>query len=364
MMIVISHVALTFSSGHPDVLNFFHISQPGDYFANFKLPQTNIQYLTIALFCHFGALGNNIFFICSAWFLLDSRDFKGKKIIQMMADVWLISMAFLLVFHFFGFSFNTRQLIKSFLPNTFASNWYITFYIIFYAIHPYLNKIINGISQTRLLITALLASFFFLGLRTVKPNMLFGSELMTYIVIYFDIAYVKRYLPILSSKLKLNIGTLIFSLAVLIGLVAATNYLGFRSTILSNKLLHWYTNQNIFIVLASFSLFNIFRHKIFINHYINYISGLTLFIYIIHENILVREILRPLVFVWIKDHYGYGHIVLWVLLFALALFAITTLLSTIYKASVEKVTKRIAGRIYAFVMSHYEVVLRKILILK
>ena len=75
-MIVISHVAQTFGTGHSGLLLECHVSVLNDYFANFKFATSNMQYFIVALFRHFGALGNDIFFICSAWFLVDSH---GKK---------------------------------------------------------------------------------------------------------------------------------------------------------------------------------------------------------------------------------------------------------------------------------------------
>lgn len=360
VMIVVSHVSQTFISGHPGLLSFYHISECNEYFVNLKFATSNMHYLIIALFRHFGALGNDIFFICSAWFLIDSHSFKGQKIIQMLLDVWLVSVCILGIFYIFHLPITGKQMIKSFFPTTFANNWYITLYVIIYAIHPYLNKIIDSLSKSKMLVTVLWASFLYLGLRTIKPSLFFGSELITYIVIYFDIAYIKRYLQILSAKCKLNVTILVSTSAMLISLVIIVNYLGLKHPFFTNKLLYFDTNQDILIVLMAFSLFNIFRHNIFVNRFINYISSLTLFIYLIHENLLVREILRPLVFVWIKDYLGYEYIVLWVLLFALVLFVISILLCIIYKAFAERVTKGIASRIYAIVMNRYEMVFHKI----
>lgn len=34
---------------------------------------TNIQCILLQIFRHFGVLGNSVFFICSAWFLLKSK---------------------------------------------------------------------------------------------------------------------------------------------------------------------------------------------------------------------------------------------------------------------------------------------------
>ena len=354
MMIVIAHTAQTFGGEHSNILAFLHISSIcQDFFINSNVATSNTQYLLIALFRHFGALGNDIFFICSAWFLIDSHRFVGKKIIKMILDVWVISTLLLAICYLFNFPISGKQMIKCFFPTTLASNWYITLYIIIYAIHPFLNMIINHLSAKKMLGMVLWGSFLYLIMGTVKHNLFFSSELITYVVIYFNVAYVKKYLPVTSSNVKLNVIIGGCSLVIGICLILVINNLGLHFSLFNNKLLHFDKNQNFLIVMSAFSLFNLFRHKVFIAQSINKIANLTFFIYIIHENLLVREIFRPIAFVWIKNYLGYGHIVIWILLFALFLFIMATIFSIGYKAFVGKVTEWISHRLYTFIMEYY-----------
>ena len=137
----------------------------------------------------------------------------------------------------------------------------------------------------------------------------------------------------------------IISVICVLLIMLSTNFLGLYISPLKNKVLHWSQANNPFIILAAFSLFNIFRNKSFINNIINKWSSLTLLIYIIHENILVRTYLRPYIFVFIKDNFGYDFIILKVLLYAIVLFLISSLIALIYSLTIQKITKTISIKI-------------------
>ena len=88
-LIVIFHVFLSVSNGGNEC------SELPEYTARFfdaNLATTKSYVLWIDFFRHFGALGNDIFFICSFWFLCGSNNFKLKKIVTMIMDVWCISV--------------------------------------------------------------------------------------------------------------------------------------------------------------------------------------------------------------------------------------------------------------------------------
>lgn len=78
----------------------------------------------------------------------------------------------------------------------------------------------------------------------------------------------------------------------------------------------------------------------------NWLSGLSLLIYIIHENILVRSYLRPYIFQRIYLRFGYGHIVLWVLLLAGFYFVCTAIAGAVYQSTLQKLLHRISDIVY------------------
>ena len=59
-----------------------------------SLATVSVQRLVIVLFQYGGQLGNAIFVICSAWFLLESSKVNVKKIVHIATDAVIISVIF------------------------------------------------------------------------------------------------------------------------------------------------------------------------------------------------------------------------------------------------------------------------------
>lgn len=116
------------------------------------LAPINIQYFIIGLFHNMGQIGNDIFLVCSAWFLVDSKRTNVNKIFSMIGDCFVVSIIMLAIFSIAGYRLPTTYLIKQFLPVTFGNSWFLTCYLLLYAIHPLLNIIIENIGKKNLLL--------------------------------------------------------------------------------------------------------------------------------------------------------------------------------------------------------------------
>jgi peptidoglycan/LPS O-acetylase OafA/YrhL len=90
-MIVISHLAQSYGTLHTNL----PVAQ--EYFYDLKIASANINNIIMILLRSLGAIGNDIFFICTAWFLVDSKKSNKKKVIEMLLDVWAINIAILLI---------------------------------------------------------------------------------------------------------------------------------------------------------------------------------------------------------------------------------------------------------------------------
>lgn len=328
-MIVVYHVTQTLSS-----VNINYVS---DYVINVKQATTSIQQLVLSFFSFAGAQGNFIFFTCSAWFLLESKKTNAKKIFAILADVWVISVIFLVGIGVIGgYSVTFKEILQSLLPSTFANNWYITAYILFYAIHVGLNWIIEKLTQKQLLSSCIIMGSLYFGLNYVMGGgLLFATHMVTFIVIYFVVAYVKLYMPDFCQSVWKNITVFLIGIFSMCILTLFTNYLGLHINIFADKVTHWGGNSP-FLLMIAISLFNLFNKIDFRNKWINEISGLSLLVYIIHENLLFRTYVRPQIWTYIYHSFGYENVVLWDLLYAGALFVLSILAATIYKILIQK----------------------------
>ena len=359
-MIVIAHVVQTLGKVEPQ-LSYY----PTAALINLSKSTMNFEIFILQNMMYLGSLGNSIFFICSAWFLCDSKKVSFKKIALICLDVWIVSVLYLIIIKGIGISIPMMMTIKSIFPTIFANNWYITFYILIYAIHPLLNSVINQLNKNELLRICLVFAFLYFGICFVKNNLFFASQLVTYSVLYFCIAYIKRYTPKYTTNMRLNIKLLFLAIVANVGLIFFTNILGIIGTpyikTLGEQVLRWASNYNPFLILTAISLFNIFKELHFVNKNINYISSLSLLIYVIHENILFRTYVRPCVYVYIYEVLGYNFLLLWVFLFAIILFLASLALAGLYKQTIQKVTSKFADKITPKLLSLFDKLEKKII---
>ena len=354
IFIIISHVIQTLRTPNA---NFTE-----DYILRFDEASCDFRFLLLAFLQYLGSLGNAIFFVCSAWFLLDSQKFSKKKVLYMLLDVWIISVIILCIFLINGkFSISLKDKIKCLFPTSFALNWYITCYLLFYPLHPSLNIIIKSLSQKQLLLATFVMLFLYCGIDFVLPGLYFPSNLINFIVIYFAVAYIKLYMSRFCNNIRSNILVMLFGIVGWLGLLLLTNFIAVKTGYFKTQLLRWAVTNSPFLLLIAMSTFNIFHRKKFISRGINYFSSLSLLIYVIHENLLVRTYLRPLIFIWLKKRFGYDYIFLLCFSFAAFLFLTSALISSIYKCTLQKIIKSFADRLYILLVKLYSQIMELLL---
>ena len=338
LFIIVSHVTQTIGEANSYIP--YHA-----YVIDMWTATTDPQVLLLAFMRHFGVVGNSIFFVCSAFFLVDSRKMNAQKWFFLAANVWAVSVLILIVvFAIRSGDVAPSLIITSLLPNTLGSNWYMTCYLIFYPLHPFLNKLIFSLNQKQMLRITFFLVFLYIGCNFLK-GLFFSSLLILWVTIYFAIAYLKLYLPEFMNSRRKNVICLMIGLAGWIGLFLFTDFLGLHSAFFSNKLLKWVNNCNPFILLCVLASFNLVRQKkttLLPPPFINSVAGLSMLIYIVHENTLLRTYYRTAAVNYIYQHFGYRYIVLWDLLLSLTIFAVTVVICAIYRATLQKVVGRLS----------------------
>ena len=258
----------------------------------------------------------------------------------MILDVWTISFILCCTVLFLkSGDVSFKLLIKQFFPTTFANNWYMTCYLLFYPIHGILNKMMTGITQKGLLCFASISGVIYIGLNFIKNNLFFTSSLLLWIVIYIVLSYIKRYTSWITNRI-LNLCLLILSLTLNTFLIVGTNYLGLHISFFNDKVFRWWNNCNPFLLIAAFSLLNLAKNVHFTNKAINYISSMSMLIYIIHENELLRTYYRPALWHIIYNQFGYDHLIFWVFVMSLGVFAFGVVMSMFYHHTFEKVVDK------------------------
>ena len=272
-MIVMTHVLATISNhSNEDILDIYQKSiLPMGYATK------QIKVLILNVLYQFGGLGNTIFFVCSAWFWVNNNKTSRKKAFNLLITVWFLSVIILGIYLLFTeYYISPRVIIKQFFPTTFLNNWYISCYILFLFIYPYLNIIINKINQELHLRIVLFSSIIWIILCTLLRGYFFQSNIITWGTLYFIIAYLKLYCTNFVNNTKINLILLFIGILGFIMEVVTFNFLGLHLELFSDKVLYFNSNNAPFHILIAIASLNLAQKLKFKNTIINYISSLSL----------------------------------------------------------------------------------------
>ena len=244
------------------------------------------------IIAYFGVIGDLIFMICPSWFLCESKKPRLSKTLMLIIVTFSVSVIYILVIHYLYPDININgQIRRCLFPLSYGNNWYITCYLVIYIIHGYLNLIIGQMNRASHLL-AVSSLFFIYSVLTLygKTKFYYPTPLTTFIMIYFLTSYVKKY-----KSGKQN--GILFALIGIIGFVFmdVLKRRGIPAYIADQGFLYWAKMTNPFLILFIVGLMIIITEHNFHSRVINYISSLSLILYLIHENILFRSIVRPII---------------------------------------------------------------------
>ena len=339
-LIVLSHVIQTLTEPN------YVLGKGEGTFINIATATTNLNVLLLAVFRICGALGNNMFFICSAWFLVNSKKMSLKKVVHMILDMWIINMIVLIALRSIGVQLQISDTVKTFFPTTFANNWYITCYLLFYMIHPFLNRMLEQLSINEHLAfaTILFVIYFIIPVLPLEEiNLFFANEFVIFLATYVIVSFIKIYKNEWTENLKSNKSILFVSIISYVVLILCVDFLGLRTNYFLNRLVRWNMNNSLFMFLIAFSSFNIMKKKEFINRTINYLSSLSLLVYIFHENLAFRKYFRPVIEFSILNRFGIEHAFICAVCMAISLTILSFIISAIYKKCFTKIVSKLSS---------------------
>lgn len=330
-----------------------------DYVLDINSSTTNLANLLLAVLRISGCLGNDLFVVCSAWFFLNSKGSSKKKVVFLIIDIWAVSVLIFAVTYLCGCDLDRDETLKQFFPTANANNWFLTCYILFYLIHPFLNKIIYELKKQTMLITTLTLVLLYSLLNFFRPwffngNLFYMTDLIVWIMIYFVVAYMKLYAADAAASPMINVISLIIGLAGQALCTCAINLMGLKWDMFNGKLLYFNYGGSPFVILTALAALNLVRHMHFKNRFINYISGLSLLIYLIHENVIIAFQYRPYIFIYIYQHFGYSHILLWLFAVLIAYFIVSVIAAFIYRQTVERLVRPVSDKVYVWLKALYE----------
>lgn len=199
----------------------------------------------------------------------------------------------------------------------------------------------------------MVAVFLYCVINTVGTTY-FYSHLILFTTVYFAIGYMKRYLSIVSASRKVNLIILTVCIILLVALETATYLLALKTSILQGNILIWTQTQNPLIIGIAISAFNLVRECEFYSKIVNKISALSLLVYLIHENLIVRDYIRVTVWNKLLNLMDNRMVVPMTLEFTIALFAASLLMSLIYDHFLQRLIYKIADKIFKIIEKNYQ----------
>lgn len=289
--------------------------------------------LTIAFFIkNLGQIGNHIFIISSAWFLLESKAIKKSKVAGIVGDCFTISTGMLVSFLLLGYRFNSDYIKLHFFPIKNNNYWFIDCYILLYILHPVLNKAIKSMDKKALLRFNVVFFILYNCIGFINECTLFYfSNFIGFIGIYFFVAYVKMYLHSFFSIKKNKRRLLIIGIMCWVGFTLANIVLRTGSFSFVTNKIGWMSNfmaPHYYII--GIALFELFVDLEIHSRVINYLSSLSMLIYMIHTHKIMREYVRFDIFGYIQEKYSFDWILLWLLVFFVFNVVSATLLAVFY----------------------------------
>jgi len=301
----------------------------------------NLQYLICEFIRNLGQIGNNIFIVCSAWFLIESTKVNTTKIAHIIGDCVFISNLFLIIFMAVGYKFPTMYIVQQIRPVTYGGSWFVTCYLLLYVVHPLLNKLIKSLDKKTLMLVNLIFITLYCIISFLNAGLYFYSNIIGFIGIYFIVAYYKLYLLNASSKNKFNIVILATGIVGWFAMNLITNFLGLHIGYFTYFMQRYNVLVNPCFILIALGAFGIAKNKCFYIKHINYISSLSLLIYVIHCNRIIRDYVRFDVFQFILEKYTYSHLLLWVVLYALISLIVGVVLAILYNKTIQKIVHKV-----------------------
>lgn len=309
----------------------------------------NLSDLVVILFNYLGQIGNAIFCVCSAFYLLENDYVDRRKVFGLWIDTEIISVLWCIILIPIIKNLSTISILKVIFPITFETYWFVTCYIFMYSIHGFLNIIINTVDKRKLLKINCLLVFVYMILNSLIPfegEYYYSNNLMAFIVIYFLVSYVKKYGHIFRMSQDKLYFLLVGVSILIIGEILITNILGFKFEAFASQMLHWANISNPFIVLWALIIFAIVnKHTYKGLKFINSISSLSLLIYLIHANPLYSGYIRPLYWDFVYRKYNYKYVILYVLFLTFIQIIGSTLLAFYYRKIIRRIKSYIVLKI-------------------
>lgn len=257
---------------------------------------TGILAWVLEMFC---IVAVNVYMLLSGYFLCTST-WKLSRLIKLWLQVWTYSVVIGLLAVVMGVypmeQFSLHYLFTLFFPITMGHYWFMTAYVFLYILLPLFAGAVRKMTKQQMQVTLVMLFIAFCILKSVLPVRLEmdakGYDCLWYLCMFLVAAYVRRFgMPILDKKWTCLLGYVVCCVLILVGTF------GLRMVYLKTGSLEHIMKicieyNHILPAAAAVLLFGFFLQVNLSSKlagWITKIAPYTLGVYLIHENIGVRN---------------------------------------------------------------------------
>lgn len=319
------------------MIMFHHFAYHGNFEWNFN--EVTLPHLWYDFILMGGKVGVDIFVLISGYFLIENTEklFQPKKLLKFWGQVVFYSiMTYLLSVMLRLNAFEIKQLIKVCLPITYPGWWFASTYFMLYLIHPFLNKLLHGLSKTEYQYLILTMVLCWSIIPTATTQLFESNSLLWFVTLYGIAGYVNLYGG--NQKLQSKHYFSLYFMVLIITYTVSTTFLflGTKKEEWSTHAIDFFEIERLPILLMAITLFMGFvTLKMNYHKWINMIASATFGVYLIHDSSYIRYYLWTNIFK-INQYQDSTFLILYSILVVFILYVSCTMIDLIRKKLVEK----------------------------
>ena len=319
------------------MIMFHHFAYHGNFEWNFN--EVTLPHLWYDFILMGGKVGVDIFVLISGYFLIENTEklFQPKKLLKFWGQVVFYSiMPYLLSVMLRLNAFEIKQLIKVCLPITYPGWWFASTYFMLYLIHPFLNKLLHGLSKTEYQYLILMMVLCWSIIPTATTQLFESNSLLWFVTLYGIAGYVNLYGG--NQKLQSKHYFSLYFMVLIITYTVSTTFLflGTKKEEWSTHAIDFFEIERLPILLMAITLFMGFvTLKMNYHKWINMIASATFGVYLIHDSSYIRYYLWTNIFK-INQYQDSTFLILYSILVVFILYVSCTMIDLIRKKLVEK----------------------------
>lgn len=319
------------------MIMFHHFAYHGNFEWNFN--EVTLPHLWYDFILMGGKVGVDIFVLISGYFLIENTEklFQPKKLLKFWGQVVFYSiMTYLLSVMLRLNAFEIKQLIKVCLPITYPGWWFASTYFMLYLIHPFLNKLLHGLSKIEYQHLILMMVLCWSIIPTATTQLFESNSLLWFVTLYGIAGYVNLYGG--NQKLQSKHYFSLYFMVLIITYTVSTTFLflGTKKEEWSTHAIDFFEIERLPILLMAITLFMGFvTLKMNYHKWINMIASATFGVYLIHDSSYIRYYLWTNIFK-INQYQDSTFLILYSILVVFILYVSCTMIDLIRKKLVEK----------------------------